>query len=331
MKCSEHGVKAVAVPWARRGAGFTLLFEAMVMTFALNGMTVNAIGRQVGENDTLIWRILRHYVSEALEKVDMSEVRNVGLDETSRAKWHKYVTIFMDLVERRILFVTEGKGAETVEEFAEYLKIRNGDPQKIQEASLDMSPAFINGVETYLPNAQLTFDQFHLMKLLNEAVDEVRRQEQKDRPELQGSRYVYLKNEWNHTEKQKELFQALQQLDLKTNKAHHLKGVFQDIFTCAPEDGESLLKRWYFWATHSRIQPIIDFAKTIKNHWDGVVRWFVSKINNGILEGMNSLVQAAKARSRGFRNVQNFITMIYLVGGKLKLNLPLGELATHTK
>lgn len=97
VNCSEHGVKTVEIPWARPGAGFTLLFEAMVMTYALNGMTTKAIGRQVGEHDTLIWRILHHYVSKALEKVDMSEVRIVGLDETARAKWHKYVTIFMDL------------------------------------------------------------------------------------------------------------------------------------------------------------------------------------------------------------------------------------------
>jgi transposase len=194
-----------------------------------------------------------------------------------------------------------------------------------------MSPAFQSGIEKEFPEAQLMFDQFHLMKMMNEAVDQARREEQKERPELKGRKYLYLKNEWNHTERQKELYQALRKLDLRTNKAHHLRGVFQDIFVCVPEDDESLQKRWYFWAIHSRMQPIIEFAKTVKRHWDGEVRWFTTKINNGILEGINSLIQAAKARSRGFRNVKSFNTIIYLLGAKLEFKLPKVLPSTHTK
>jgi transposase len=331
IACPEHKVRTVEVPWARPGAGFTLLFEALVMVLARNGMTPNAIGRLVGEYDTLIWRILEHYVEEARSRLDLSAVTQVGLDETSRAKGHQYVTVFMDLDERRIVFATEGKDAETLTVFKADLEEHGGQAEQVEEFCLDMSPAFQKGIEEEFPQAQMTFDQFHLMKLMNEAVDEVRREEQKERPELKGSRYVWLKNEWNHTERQKELFGALRALDLKTNKAHHLKGVFQDIFTCSPEEGESLLKRWYYWATHSRLLPIIEFAQTVKRHWEGVVRWFQTKISNGLLEGMNSLIQAAKARSRGFRNVKNFITMIYLVGAKLEFKLPEVLPPTHTK
>lgn len=331
IKCPEHKVKTVEVPWARPGAGFSLLFEAMVMVMAQNGMTPNAIGRLVNEHDTLIWRILNHYVEEARGQVDLSTVSKVGVDETSRAKGHKYVTVFMDLDQRRVVFVTEGKDAETVKTFKKDLVEHGGKAKQVKEFCLDMSPAFQRGIEENFPKAQMTFDQFHLMKLMNQAVDEVRRQEQKEHPELKGSKYLWLKNEWNHSDRQKKLFDALRAMKLKTSKAHHLRGVFQDVFTCSPQEGESLLKRWYFWATHSRIQPIIDFAKTVKRHWDGVVRWFQSKISNGLLEGMNSLIQAAKARSRGFRNVKNFITMIYLVGAKLEFNLPEVLPSTHTK
>jgi transposase len=331
IECPDHKVKTVEVSWARPGAGFTLLFETLVMVLAKNGMTPNAIGRMVGEHDTRIWRILNHYVEEARGRMDLSEVSHVGIDETSRAKGHKYVTVFMDLEERRIVFATEGKDAETVKTFKADLKDHEGDPKTVKEFCLDMSPAFQSGIQEAFPHAQMTFDQFHLMKLMNEAVDEVRRQEQKDHPELKGSRYLWLKNEWNHSEQQKEQFDALRALNLKTSKAHHLKGVFQDIFSCSPEEGESLLKRWYYWATHSRIQPVIKFAKTVKEHWNGVVRWFQTKISNGLLEGMNSLIQAAKARSRGFRNVKNFITMIYLIGAKLDFQLPEVLPPTHTK
>jgi len=331
VQCPEHGVKTVEVPWARPGAGFTLLFEALVMLLARNGLTAVAIGRCLGEHDTLIWRILEHYVAEARSRQDLSEVTRVGLDETARAKGHQYVTVFMDLEERRIVFATEGKDAETVNEFKADLEAHGGQAEQVEEFCLDMSPAFQKGIAEAFPQARITFDPFHLTKQLNEAVDAVRREEQKQHPELKGSRYIWLKNEWNLTEVQQELFAALRALDLKTNKAHHLKGVFQDIYACSPEEGEALLRRWYYWATHSRLQPVIAFAKTVKRHWDGVVRWFTTKISNGLLEGMNSLIQAAKARSRGFRNVKYFITMIYLIGGKLEFRLPSPLPVTHTK
>jgi len=331
VNCSEHKVKTVEVPWARPGAGFTLLFEALVMVLLKNGMTPNATGRMVGEHDTLIWRILDHYVGEARERLDMSGVTQVGMDETSRSKGHKYVTVFMDMEERRIVFAAEGKDAETVKAFKADLKEHGGEAGQVREFCADMSPAFQSGIEAEFPQARITFDPFHLMKMMNEAVDEVRRQEQKQHPELKGSKYLWLKNEWNHTQRQKELFDSLRTRDLKTNKAHHLKGVFQDIYACSPQEGEALLKRWYYWATHSRLQPIVEFAKTVKRHWEGVARWFQTKISNGLLEGMNSLIQAAKTRSRGFRNVKNFITMIYLIGAKLEFHLPTVLPSTHTK
>ena len=187
-----------------------------------------------------------------------------------------------------------------------------------------MSPAFINGVKEHFPNAQLTFDKFHVMKIINEAVDEVRRQEQKDRPELKRTRYIWLKNPANlklsQTETLKEL--NVKNLNLKTARAYHIRLNFQELFKQDPDDAESFLKKWYFWATHSRLEPIKEAAYTIKRHWDGILRWFKSNINNGILEGINSLIQAAKGRARGYRTSRNLITIIYLIGGKLNFNLP---------
>ena len=331
VECEEHKVKTVKVPWARPGTGFTLLFEALVMVMGRFGMTVNAISRLMGEHDTLLWRIENHYVEEARAREDFSEVKQVGMDETSRAKGHQYVTVFMDLDEKQVLFATEGKDAETVKAFKEDLQAHGGQAEQVKEVSMDMSKAFQKGVKEHLPEAEITFDEFHLMQGMNKAVDEVRRQEQKDHPELKKSRYIWLKNEWNLTQKQAERFDTLRKLDLKTGKAYAIRSVFQDLFTYGPEDGEAMLKSWYFWATHSRMEPIIQFAKTIKEHWDGVVRWFTSQINNGLLEGTNSLIQAAKARSRGFRNPKYLITTIYLIGGKLDFQLPNVLPVTHTK
>jgi transposase len=179
-------------------------------------------------------------------------------------------------------------------------------------------------VEQHLPNAQFTFDKFHVMKIINDAVDQVRREEQKLRPELKHSRYVWLKNPQNLKAAQSRQLEQLdvKRLNLKTARAYHIRLNFQEFWQQLPEQAEDFLKKWYFWTTHSRLEPMIEAARTIKRHWQGVLRWFTSQINNGILEGINSLVQAAKARARGYRSARNLIIMIYLLAGRLKFDLP---------
>jgi transposase len=311
------------MPWARTGSGFTLLFEAMIMTLA-KSMPVKTIASFVNEHDTRLWRVLHHYVDDAREKADHSQVKQVGMDETSRRRGHKYVSLFVDLEGPRVLFATDGKDASTVKRFKQDLIDHGGDPGAIEEMCCDMSPAFISGVEKQFPEASLTFDKFHVMKIINDAVDQVRREEFKDRIELKGTRYIWLKNQTNLKESQSELLEQLtiKRLNLKTSRAYHIKLNFQEMYQQPFEFAEAFLKKWYFWATHSRLEPIIKAAKTVKRHWDGVLRWFTSKINNGILEGINSLIQAAKARARGYRTKRNLITMIYLIAGKLDFDLP---------
>lgn len=334
VDCPEHGVKTVEAPWARPGSGFTLLMEAFVLGLLQHGMTVLQVARLVGENDTRLWRVLRHYVDEARAREDLSEVTTVGIDETSRRKGHHYITVFMDLDQsrRRVIYATEGKDASTVERFREDLKAHGGRAEQIQEVCLDMSPAFIRGLTDEFPQAETTFDNFHLMQLLTEAVDQTRRAEQADRPELKGTRYVWLTNDWNRTDAQRETFDRLRASNLATVRATHMKSVFQDIFACnSAQEAEPLLKRWYFWATHSRIPAMIKAAKTVKRHWAGVLRWFTSRISNGVVEAVNGLIQSAKRKARGFRNTNYLITMVYLTAGKLDFKLPTLGYATHSK
>lgn len=332
VKCPEHGVKTVALPWARPGSGFTLLMEAFVVLLVQSGMTARQAARLLGEHDTRIWRVLGHYVVEARQRADFSEVRALGVDETSRRRGHRYVTVFADLERSRVLFATAGKDAATIEAFRADLEAHGGQAAQIEEVCVDMSAAFKRGLQDHFPGAALTFDNFHLTQLLNKAVDEVRRQEQKTRPELKKSRWVWSKNDWNRTENQAEIFAKLRDSGLATARATQIKTAFQDIFGCDDAElAEQLLKSWYFWATHSRLEPIIKAAKTIKENWDGVLRWFTSRVTNGLLEGLNSLIQAAKGRARGYRTTRYLVTMIYLLVGKLDLRLPPLKVATHTK
>ena len=323
IECPQCGVKRVNVPWARAGSGFTLLLEAMVMTL-VKVMPVHTVAKLIGEHDTRIWRIVHHYVDSARAAQDYSLVSKIGVDETAARRGHDYVSLFVDHDQRKVLFATPGKDGSTVAAFAEDLQVHGGKPDAIKQVSSDLSPAFISGVTKHLPHAEITFDPFHVTKLVNEAVDKVRRAEQQQHPELRKTRYLWLKNPANLTVGQT---QRLEDFDLpnstlKTARAYQLRLAFQSFYDQPREQAKVYLKKWYFWATHSRLEPMIEVAKTIKRHWNGILRWSETKISNGLLEGINSLVQAAKAKARGYRSHRNFIAIIYLVAGKLSLELP---------
>lgn len=322
VQCPACGIKTAAVPWARPGSGFTLLFEALVLAMAKQ-MPVKAVAGIVREHDTRIWRILQYHVQEARSREDFSKVRRVGMDETSRRKGHRYVSFFMDMDRRKLLFGTPGKDAATVEAFARDLEAHGGDPAQIREATLDMSPALIQGVTEHLPHAQLTFDKFHAVKLVNEALEAVRREEQKSHQELKCSRYLWLRNPRNlRRDEESRLDALLGQSHLKTGRAYRIKLAFQGLYDEHLRTAEAYLKRWYFWATHSRMAPIIKVAHTIRDHWDGILRWFHSGLTNALLEGTNSLIQAAKAKARGYRSAEYLLIIAYLIAGQLTFNLP---------
>jgi len=323
VKCPNGcGVKKVEVPWARPGSGFTLLFEALIMAL-VREMPVAAVAELIGEHDTRLWRIIHHYVDEARKDADFSGVKRVGIDETASRRGHNYISLFVDLDGKRLLLGTEGKGAETVRDFKTDLEKHGGIPSTVSEVCCDMSPAFISGVSEAFPEAEITFDRFHIMQLMQEAVDKVRRQEGKTTELLKKTRYLWLKNPRALTPREQAKLNSLSHYKLKTGRAYRIKLALQELFNQSDRQaGEAFLKRWYFWATHSRLGPVIDAARAIKRHWEGILNWFDSRLSTGFLEGINSLIQAAKAKARGYRTTRNLITMAYLIAGKLPLRLP---------
>jgi len=310
------------VQWARKGSGFTLLMDSLIVLMA-QCMPIKAVADLIGEHDTRIWRVLEHYVLKARSEVDLSDVKSVGVDETSRTKGHKYISIFVDLDKSEVVHVCEGKNAAAIGSFKDDLEDHDGSSINIRNFCCDMSPAFISGVDNNFPSASITFDKFHVMKLMNEAVDQVRREEQSHNSSLKRTRYIWLKNPENLTGKQKNELGSLKDMRLKTMRAYNIKLSLRDFWNFKdPLLAEDYLKRWYFWATHSRLSPVIEQAKTIKRHWNGILNYIKTKINNGILEGINSVIQSAKGSARGFRTTKNLILTIYLRLGNLKFNLP---------
>jgi len=323
VKLLDGKVKRISTPWEGLSNGFTLLFEAFLLQLC-QAMPVNKVASITKTSDDKLWSMLEKYIDKTREYEDFKEITSIGLDETSRAKGHEYITLFVDLLERRTIFITEGKDNTTVERFTEDFETHNGNKDSITNVSCDMSPAFIKGVKEYLPKAQITFDKFHILKIINEAVDKVRKEEVSTNKLLTGTKYIWLKNHKNLTVKQKEKLESLSMsnMNLKTMRAYNIRQSFQEIYQATTqEEFTTYLKKWYYWATHSRLAPIIKAAETVKRHWDGILRWYESKINNGILEGLNSVIQAAKSKARGYKTFKNYMIIVYLLTGKLDFSL----------
>jgi transposase len=327
---APDGVKTVEVPWARPGSGFTLLMEAMIMMLCQTGMTVAEAARMVTETAHRLWRVLFHHVDEAHAHVDMSEVVQLSVDETSIRRGHEYVTVVCEPGAygtehpTRVLAVTEGKDAEALGQASQVLQERGLDPAQVKEVCADMSLAYAKGVAQEFPQARLVFDYFHVVGLITQAVDEVRRRESVHFPDLlKGTRYLWLKNEENLPEDQQDRRRDLCRSKLQTAKAYCHLSAFQDLLK-ATEVKEAVagLHWWYNWVCHSRIPEMIRVAKSIKAHWDGIVAYLETRLTNGPAEAVNGIIQTAKRKARGFRSFVYFRTIIYLIGSKLKFNLP---------
>jgi len=266
-----------------------MLFEAFIMMLARE-MAVTKIAELIDEHDTKIWRVIRHHTDSAYSVKDLSGVTKVGCDETSRRKGHNYITVFADMGSKEVIYATSGKNANTIKKFTEELPKHNANAKQISEMTIDMSKAFISGTSKYLPDASITFDKFHVVQALNKVQDEVRRAEQKDNPILKKSRYLWLKNPSNLTEKQEkqldDLKINLKKSNLKTAKVYQMKLVFQDIYRDIkdPVVAEQAIKKWLSWAVRSRIEPIKEFARMVKDHFKGIMRYFTSRLTSGAIE-----------------------------------------------
>jgi transposase len=316
--CPEHKVKQVEVPWARERSGFTLLFEALVMAL-VKEMPVAPLGALIGESDMRVWRIVHHYIDQAVEAQDLSAMSRMGIDETSSRRGQNYVSVFADLDERRAVYVTEGRDQGTVQEFSCFLECHGGEAAQITEVCQDMSEAYLAGTLKHLQAAEITFDRYHVRQHLSKAIDEVRRAEAKQHKGLlKNTRYLWLKRPAKLTAEQQDWLDELLQQPLLTARCYEHALKFDHFYEIDdPDTAEEYLRRWITEVKTTEIQPLIKFAVMLEDHWLGVTRWHHSRVSNGLLEGLNSLIQAAKRRARGYRTNRNYIAMIYLVAGKL--------------
>jgi transposase len=319
VRLPDGSVRLVEPDWVGKLNGFTLLFEAMILMFCQN-LPFAVVGRMVNLSWYKVNAICTRYVELALEKMDLSELQAIALDETSCRKGHDYITLFVDMAKRRVIFVTEGKDAGTVKAFADDLRKHNGDPEKIVTASIDMSPAFIKGVTDHLPNAEITFDKFHVIAHASLAIDETRRLEQQTDPSLKKTRWLFLKDRSKLTSAQKIALDDLtaQCATKRTARAWLYREELREILNCKQINVLcAALSQWCTNVMRSKVEPMKTVARMIRKHFDGIAAWARSRQTNGLIEAINGLFQAAKRKARGYTKFSTMRTVLFLIAGKL--------------
>lgn len=333
VSCPEHGVRQVTLPWAQAGSRFTNLFEALAIDvlLAANVKRAAALLRITWDE---AWHLMERAVIRGRAAKGNEMPKQMGVDEKAIAKGHRYMTLVCDLEEATVEYIGEDRKETSLATYFEAFP--EEEREKIEAISLDMWPAYINACRNNVPDAdqKMVFDRFHIMRHVINAVDKVRRQEHKALMKtgddtLARSKYLWLTNPENMTDKARDRFDELKAMKLKTARAWALKEALRELWSYKSQVwAAKFWKRWYFWATHSRLTPMIEAAKLIARHLSNVLTYFKHRITNAVAEGLNSKIATVQKRACGYRNPNNFKISVYFHCGGLNLH---PATVAHTK
>jgi len=324
-KCEQCGVLTIAVPWADKHSRFTLLFERIAIEVIQACSTIKAASVLLGLDWDATNEIMKRAVNRGLARRQLDGIENIGIDEKSFGKGHDYVSVMTDIDNSRVLEVVPDRNLESTEKL--WKTLTKEQQSKIKAIAMDMWKAFMSGTQKICSQAKIVHDKFHVSKYLGEAVDAVRRKENRDLDLqgddcLKGTRQLWLWACERLSEKDLNYLNMLRDADLKTGRAWSLKENFRHFWNCFDsETATTTFNGWYNWATHSRLRPMIKVAKMFKRHFDGLINYITHRITNAVREGFNSRIQSIKSVARGFRNFDNYRTRILFFCGKLDLTL----------
>ena len=313
--CSACGrVRTEQLPWATGKQRMTRAYSCFLVKWAemLPWRSVAQLFRCAwGTVATAVKSVVRY----GLEHRDLSGITHIGIDEISRRKGQVYLTNVYDLRSKTLIWSGAERSKDTLRSFFKYLgPERTG---KLQGICCDMWQPYVEIIKECAPQASLVFDKFHIVGHLMEAVEQVRRDEIREKGKehrdlMKDSRYIWLKNPWNLTPKQRAKLSHLEQMNLKINRAYLLKERFRDFWCYKTKPWASkYLKQWFWWATHSRLKPIREFAWMIRRHEENILSWFHMPINNGSVEGLNNKAKVISRKAYGFRTADHFICNLY--------------------
>lgn len=333
VECGEHGVLQVEVSWADPNSGFTALMEALIIDW-LQEASISAVARRMRLTWHEIDGVMQRAVRRGLERRKLEAIKQVGVDETSFQKRHEYVTVVSDLERSRVLHVSDDRKAESLDGF--WALLTPEQLREIEAVAMDMCAAYVRSVRDHLGDAdsKICFDRFHVARLLNDAVNEVRKRENRELSEAgyyapKGTKYVWAQNPENMPRERRVMFDLLRDSTLKAAKAWALKDAARWLWSYVRRGWAARQwKRWIAWAMRSRLEPMKRAARTIRAHLWGIVNAIVLKVTNAGAESLNAKIQGIKKQACGFRNRERFRNAIYFHCGGLHL-YP-ATLSTHT-
>ena len=321
--CPEHGAKTIQVPWAGPRSPFTLLFEKFAIEVLKAARSIRQAQARLGISWDQVQRIQEIAVSRVLARRELEELGPVGMDEKNFGRGHSYVSVLSDLQQGRVLEVVKDRTEAAADQLWQTIPV--AQRLKIPAVAMDMWAAFMNSARKNAAQADIVHDKFHVASYLGKAVDGVRKKEhrefrQNDDDTLTGSKYLWLTNPQNWSDEQKAQFRALRRDGLKVSRAWAIKQDFAHFWDYVyPKAAENFFGRWFYWATHSRLQPVIDVARMLKRHLPGLLTYCKHRITNAVSEGLNSKIQSINANARGFRNFDHYRISILFHCGKLEL------------
>jgi len=327
VDCGSCGIVGEAVPWARHLSRFTRDLEEMAAYLAQR-MDRTAVRKLHGINWRTVGTIVERIVAERLDRQRLEDLYVIGIDEISFRRNHEYVTVVVDHLKKRVVWIGKGKSSDTLRGFFDELGEEKA--KQIGHVTIDMSAAFIEAVKERAPQAKIAFDRFHVQRLASDAVDEVRRAQVRElagSPEarvLKNTRWALLKSPWDLTSREGEKLAALQRTNQSLYRAYLLKESLAEILDGRqPGVAGKRLDDWMSWATHSQLKPFVKLAKTIRKHKDGIIEYVRTRLTNGLTEGLNNKTRLITRRAYGFHTALALMSMIFLCCGGIMLDPPL--------
>jgi transposase len=322
--CPEHGALQINVPWSQKQGRFTLMFENLVIDW-LQELSINAVARRFNLSWNAVDRIMRDAVDRGLRLCKEPDIKHLSVDEVSRKKGHRYVTVISNQ-QGQVINVQSGKDKDGLTRF--YQGLTQAQLAAIETISMDMSPAYIHATLEQIPDAKkkICFDKFHVIQDLNKAVDGVRKTEMTNiatghRKSLHLSKYIWMRNEKNLTETHRQIKSQLSKVAIKTARAWAILQYAKTLWGYSyAKSAEKAWMKWYSWATKSRLTPMKTAAKSIKEKLWGIINAIVKNRTNAMAESINAKLKIIKVRAKGFRSETRYKTaiMFYLGGLTLK-------------
>ncbi len=323
IRCPTHGRRVEESPWAEPGARATYRLEYLLLR-CCQAMPQNAAAQMLGMPTSTLSDILHRVIGRVRQRHSIRDLKKIGIDEISYAKGHKYATVVYDLDRSCVVWVGRGKARQTIDQFFKD-ELSPYQKAKIKWACCDMSETFIGAILQHCPNATLVLDRFHVVKALNDAVDEVRKEQWReacaeDRKALKGLRWLLYRHSSTRSRKDTMTLKALEKANQRIYRAWRLKDEFEQLWNYkAPWAAKRFLNTWTTAALRSRLEPLKKFVRTVRKHADGILAFVEIRLTNAAAEGINRIIKIVKNRASGFRGLDAFADLIFLTVGDLDI------------